>query len=265
MAAPAWGPQEQPWILSWLYAVVGHIRSAVSNATMSESERNLDRMIELGASRLGARLLAAADLDDLDDRLDDVVESPEMTDYGAMMFRVASDLPRPETSDVVGFAGAVSTVLGSSQANMLIEANPLVSAWMMVHQTALVHLEGLPGASSEAEQLLRSVSVSDADLPPEMARALAGALRASVIPLAFVRAMLTGSRLEPWLAHALVERFVGGLREHLRYLASVFPGVVPEDVVPLEDYIDHEAIVNRHSRARYVAKQALLAEQTRRS
>lgn len=93
--------------------------------------------------------------------------------------------------------------------------------------------------------------------------ALAGAFRAGLVLLALGRAAESAESIEPWLALALVERFVAGVHAHLRLLAA-YPGVsVPDDVLPAEDRLDLARIFERHARARAHADRSYEAARAR--
>ncbi|MBX3274856.1 MAG: hypothetical protein KF729_31620 [Sandaracinaceae bacterium] len=81
--------------------------------------------------------------------------------------------------------------------------------------------------------------------------------------LALGRAAESAESIEPWLALALVERFVAGVHAHLRLLAA-YPGVsVPDDVLPAEDRLDLARIFERHARARAHADRSYEAARAR--
>ena len=77
--------------------------------------------------------------------------------------------------------------------------------------------------------------------------------------------MIGEQRVEPWLARALIERFLESAKRHLRMLASI-PGIaVDEAIVPHAERLDLAAIEKRHRRARDVAQRTLQAARMRPS
>src|SRR5439155_5721821 len=75
----------------------------------------------------------------------------------------------------------------------------------------------------------------------EVALSLLGGLKSTVCVLAICSALISQRKLEPWLARAILERWVDGQRRLLRLLASI-PGTnVPRSVVPESQRLDlHE-------------------------
>lgn len=66
----------------------------------------------------------------------------------------------------------------------------------------------------------------------------AGWLRAVVCLLAMAQVVITGRRPEPWLARAIIERWVEGIRAQLRLLASLPGTSVSETLIPNEERLD---------------------------
>ena len=77
--------------------------------------------------------------------------------------------------------------------------------------------------------------------------------RAELVQLALIEAGLAGRALEPWLARALIERFIASVRQHLRFVAALVPDEVPETIVPVSERVDLREMERRHRATREVA------------
>jgi hypothetical protein len=134
---------------------------------------------------------------------------------------------------------------------MLSEVAVELDAWASAQQQAIA-LAGAPGP--EVDHQIFELSLSNPDLPPEVANAIFHSLRAGFCMTAMAHAIAEEQAVEPWLSRALTERLVESIREHLRLLASL-PGVsVATSIVPLAARLDLVAIEARHQRARRTAR-----------
>jgi hypothetical protein len=158
---------------------------------------------------------------------------------------------RRAPTDGGAFAASAEPAVGLAQVRALESSGPLFRAWIAAQRDALSNIpdEALSEAAASLDAVGPSVLTS-AEVPPELASALGGALRAGLCALAIARAIEQGVTLEPWLARALVERFIVGVHAHLCLLAAL-PGVaVPDTVLPVTERLDLDAIAERHRRAR---------------
>jgi len=216
------------------------------------------------ASAFGEPLLSANGVDDLDDRLDEMLGQDDVFHWNVLASQVAKQtLQEPiETSD---FAAAAEPALGAEQVRELERAAPLLDAYFQTQRAVLAALS--PEEVDEARRQMNAVGpavLTNPDVAPEVAASLAGGLQAGLCLLAVARAVLVEQRrIPPWLSHALVERIVAGFRAHLRLLA-VAPGAdVPESVLPAVERLDLETITERHRRARAHAERTYVAARTR--
>lgn len=91
--------------------------------------------------------------------------------------------------------------------------------------------------------------LSDRDVPPRIASTVLGTYYSNACFLAIASAGIARRKLEPWLARAIAERWVQGLRGQLILLSS-FPGThVDEDIVPRDQRLDLEALVRENAEA----------------
>jgi hypothetical protein len=240
--------------LPWLTSLWRDLRRLVADASATKEERELLHLIEYAASRHGDVLLSAADLDELDDRLDDLLGDSEVLRWNTLVMPLALSTLRAERPDPAAFAASAESALGHAQVVTLEASGSLLEAWMETQRAALASIAD--EVAIEAAVALDAVGPSvltSPDVPPEVAEAFGGALRAGLCTLAIARAIEQRVNVEPWLAHALVARFIAGVRAHLRLLAALPGAQVPEAVLPLTERLDLKAIAERHRRARALA------------
>lgn len=241
-------------LLPWLTSLAKKLRIAVLGHTATSEERELLGLIEFVGARFGESLLRASSLDDLDERLDDLVGSPDALYCTALLARLvpAANISEPVSAE--DFADVVRGRLGDAQGRLLVESRDVLDAWLDAQRqvvSLIVHVQ-LP----EPEQIF-AFSLASPDIPTEVAELIFHSLRASYCSLAVAQVMATDQRIEPWLARGLVERLVESARKHLRLLAS-FPGVsVDEAIVPASAKLDLKGIESRHELARAAARRSL--------
>jgi len=251
-------------LVPWLAALWRDLRRAVENATATKEERELLLLLDYATSKLGDVLLGATDLDDLDDRLDALLDDPDVFHWNALATGLASAMVARPAVPAEAFASACEPLVGPTPARVLVNAAPLLDAWMRAQHMALSTIDAdMTREAAHAVEALGPAILTSPTVPAEVSSALAGALRAGLVLLALERAAQSAKSIEPWLALALVERFVAGVHAHLRLLAA-YPGVsVPEDVLPASDRLDLERIFARHARARAHANRSYEAARAR--
>jgi hypothetical protein len=194
--------------------------------TTPEEERLLD-VIRNGTRRIGAPVLAVAELSELDPTLDEYILAPELATIireSAQLVSFAAVEARLSTAEMWP---KVEEAIGAGCAKRFEEIYPLVRAIVsMTFQLIDVN----PGAL-EDERDFRDV-IYDLTIPSPVRECLRAALRGDVATLGVAAAMEMNVRVAPWLAHALVERIVRGTYERTRLLASV-PGILcPASLIP---------------------------------
>lgn len=250
-------------LVPWLAALWRDLRRAVENATATKEERELLLLLDYAASKLGDVLLGATDLDDLDDRLDALLDDPDMFHWNALATRLASAMAARPAVPAQVFASACEPLVGPTPARLLADAAPLLDAWMRSQRMVLATDADTTSQAVHAAEALGPAILTSPTVPAEVSSALAGAFRAGLVLLALGRAAESAKSIEPWLALAFVERFVAGVHAHLRLLAA-FPGVsVPDDVLPASERLDLEHIFERHARARAHADRSYEAARAR--
>lgn len=240
-----------------LRRLLGAVRNWLSAASLDSSEEEGLRLLQFAASRFGDKLLRAGSRDDLDDRLDELLDDPSFHHVAALMGG-GIDWERVEVIEDAAWPDAFQRAVGAGQLPLLDEADRLMAAWAREIRRLASELAAGSGMPAAEEVARRSpVLLTSPDVPPELAMATAGGLRASATMLAFVWAAAHGHPIEPWLSRALAERLVAGLRANLRLLASMPGSEVDESIVALDQRWDLEAIARRHALARQHAEKSL--------
>lgn len=250
-------------VVPWLVSLWRKLRATVEGHQATNEEQRVLHLIEYVTSTIGGPVLAASDVDDLDDRLDSIIGSEAL--LGSTQYLLAQHLPLFETAEpltTTRIATAVSDSLGAAQARALTEAQPMLDAWLSAQRQGIARYTA---EMSTRTGRRRDPDLASPELPAEVAECLFHALRATVCILAIARAVIGEQRVEPWLARALTERFLESARQHLRMLASIPGIVVDEAIVPHAERLDLAAIEARHRRARDVAQRTLGAARMRPS
>ncbi|MBX3155003.1 MAG: hypothetical protein KF773_03310 [Deltaproteobacteria bacterium] len=241
-------------LLPWLSSLAKQLRTAVLGRTATNEERELLSLIEFAAVRFGGELLRAESLDDLDERLDELVGSPDAIHCTALLARLVPVANISEPVSTEDFADAVRERLGDAQVRLLVQSKRVIDAWLDAQLQVVALIAHEPPIESER---IFAFSLASADIPTDAAEIIFNGLRASFCVLAIAQAMSTEQKVEPWLARALVECLVVSATTHLRMLASI-PGVtVDEAIVPPSAKLDLNAIERRHERVRAAARRGL--------
>jgi hypothetical protein len=123
---------------------------------------------------------------------------------------------------------------------------------MFAHMIAL-HGRELFAAAFE-QQSITLISY-DSTIPSDVRLAFLERLESSASLLGIFQAMVCRTRVEPWLALALAEKFRDGLRAHLCLLAAMSTslgipeGLIPETLVPRSARLDLGALERRRQAA----------------
>jgi hypothetical protein len=183
---------------------------------------------------------------DLDDRLDALLDDPDVFHWNARATGLASAMVARPAVHAEAFANACEPLVGPTPARVLVNAAPLLDAWMRAQHMVLTTMDAdMTREAAHAAEALGPAILTSPSVPAEVSSALAGAFRAGLVLLALGRAAESAKSIEPWLALALVARLVAGVQAHLRLLAA-YPGVsVPDDVL----LADARRALRRQSRA----------------
>lgn len=207
----------------------------VRRAAMSEEDRGLLELVRRGSETVGARLLDAASLDDLAERVQEAILSPELQQVSRHAARAMPLALLEQTAAFREASPEVVRVLGEGPAKRLVELDSLGRAAASVLFQLLATLG--PDALGAVDDDPLAI-VYDATIPSCVGRCILQGLRADACTLALTRAVERGERPAPWLMRALVDRLVDGQRDRLRLLASI-PGVsVPFEIIPEDQRFD---------------------------
>ena len=214
---------------------------------LSEVQRHF---IAESAARVGDPILASADLDDFACRLEEVMEGPDFRDWLRMLRGLVTK------KDIHALATECS-----EPSRDLVEK--FGCEWLLADGFRLVHAIAIAALSLESlEDFLTSKDeiasnedplafLADPEVPVPIARVLLTSFQGTACFPAILRATTVG-RPPAWLARAIAETWVRGLRADLRLLASIPGAEVSEELVPREERIDLQ-------RAARTAKMADLA------
>jgi hypothetical protein len=245
-------------VVSQLAPLWQPLRALAERPTATAEEEQALHLIEYLTSRFGAPLLAAGTLDELDDELDELVDSHDVLHCTALLTRYAALFERSETVSAARFADVVGESLGDEEGRAISDARQIMDAWLDAQRQAAALYAGR--IEDDSGQLH---SLASAEIPAELAQSVFHSRRAVLCCIAIARAIYVAEPVEPWLAHGLIERLVTSAKEHLRLLASL-PGVtVDEAIVPPGSRLDLAAMEARHRRAQATSQRALELARTR--
>jgi hypothetical protein len=244
VAAPTPFPGVAPWLASFWQRIQND-----NDIEPTPTEVQADRLVEYAAQRFGSQLLKAADIDDLDDRLDELVSAPGIAHLNGLMADDALPSEPLDRSSVKALAEAMGDVLGAASGQAVADAQPLLDAWLDA-QRQLGTLLAQAKAQREIPPASKPLSLYDPDVPVEFLRAAFHNLRGGLCGLAILYAIMEGQPVEPWLAEALTKRLIESAFEHLRLLASIPEITVSETAMPRHERLDLARVVERHQRER---------------
>lgn len=220
----------------WLAVILRKLRQAL----LSDEEKRLLHLVEFAGATFGAPLLEASDIEDLERRLDEQIERPEMNNLLGLMTAsfpaVVFETP-PAAPDV---AAATASILGEGLQGLLREGFRLSEAIAMA-AGCWTRSQSPSALQTVAEQLSANKPLrflEDPSVPPDVAATWLAGLRANVLMFALMSALISPQRPEPWLLRSIAEQWVHNERLYLRFLASVPEAQVPLDIVPAEERMD---------------------------
>lgn len=241
--------------MSWLASLWRQLKALVDSHEATQEDVDMLYTIEIVTERCGKPLLKASSLDDLDDRIDELIDSPETYRSNMLLTKYASRLLAPELASAGTFADAVGDVLGEAQGRTIAQAHRLIDAWLDAQRQVLPLSDAQHQASTSIPPEVNqddnhgNLSITGADIPADIALLIYHGIRANLCSLAITR-MAIEDTSEPWLAKALTDRLIESARQHLRFLASIPGIVVDEAIIPLSERLDLDELSTRHQRAK---------------
>jgi hypothetical protein len=193
-------------------------------------------------SYIGRVLLSAASTDDLDDRIDDLLDDPKYHEY---MERLAADAPAHSVVRRLAEKPAppkdrmpnVTRVVGEA---IMKACDRLLAATLRANAAAIAGIDEM------------TVDSTDTDigfgLPSDVVRAIYGYQVASAA-IYGLRAADNANAADWIVWHLIEKKLMGGLKDYLRLLAGI-PGVdVPFDLIPASERIEFASLVARSAAA----------------
>lgn len=238
----------------WIDLILRRVRHAL----MTDEEKHTLELAEFGAAAFGRPLLEASDLDELDNRLDMLLESSELAAYYVQILsRLPPKKDEPQPTLPVTAQDIASLGIGASESfaaalNLsvrILQIRPqLIQRIEPIQTTQVIH--------SIRDANLLSLCL-DRSVPSEIGLILFKWFCAELCSLAFCEMVMSKRRVEPWLALAIADRWVDGAQKYLRLMAS-FPGVdVPVEWVPQSERLDLPRIFVEHYDERQRIKRLL--------
>jgi len=253
--------------MSWLASLWRQLRALADSHEATQEDVDMLHTIEIAAERCGKPLLEATSLDDLDDRIDELIDSPEIYQSNKLLTKYAPRLMAPEMASASAFADAVGDILGEAQGRTIAQAHRLIDAWLDAQRQALAGFEAHQASVSVPPEVAQddshsvNLSLTNADFPADVAVLIYHGIRANLCSFAITYIAIKGAS-EPWIAKALTDRIVESVRQHLRFLASIPGVVVDEAIVPRSERLDLDAVFERHQLARETYRRELEAART---
>ena len=209
----------------------------------SAEDRMLLALVEKSAPVLGGIVLGAKDLSDLDGRFDEALDRPEFSEFLAGIAKVVPILASLlDDSALTVELESLASVLGDGLRAKLREGDAIIVELVRCFGRLAPAPGDLAAALSSAERGRPLAFLEDPTIPLPIARALLDSLKLQVAMLAIGETAGRRARPEPWLALALAERLVRGLRAQLVLLALIPGANVRQEVLPREMRIDPAVI-----------------------
>lgn len=222
---------------AWLEPLLAIVSRKIRRALLSEQARNLIRLMEFTAGEIGGPLLLAQSLDELDARIDDALDDRRLV----LSFQLGqASMPKElieEDDSASTVAASMSDSLGSGCEELLHKGSILMVEMARAMRTVMQEEQAPVEIPSSPLHFL-----ADPKVPSQVARCLVGGLRSSVCLLAMVQVTVTERRPAPWLMRAIIERWVDGLHQFMRLIASSPTLDIPASIIPLADRFNVEKL-----------------------
>jgi hypothetical protein len=234
-----------PPTAAWSAPLFTVVASNVPAAYLSDDVKQLVSRVRAMAHTIGSPIAAARTLDDLDAAIEAGIENGSLDlaqQLGQMT--IPSDLVADARTSSDDFASAMLQGLDAKPAlaeRLRLGVSYTADVILPTMQRALEQCEvPLQGSPPDPLHFLHDRTLSVAQM-----RSFYGGASSTVCLLAL--AEIAGSAKKPpqWIVEAIVERWVDGLYQFLRLLASIPGQTIPESVVPLNDRFDLEEHLHR--------------------
>lgn len=242
---------------SMLALIMQKIAQAISrDAAQSPPElRPLLQTMRDSCTFVGQQVLSASSQDDLDARIDKVLESPLLW----MGFnRLLEELNRTGVGKFLRDVVAVETtdnlsMIGDGQKALAAEADRLVDVMFDALSQIVLAAEQHASAGLPVSLTFDAIDPDDplallSTAAPAVGSALLNSFRMNVLVLALIDAR-TRDRIDPWLAHALAERFVRSLKSYLALLTALPYVSIPSEAFSMSERLNLEQIEVKHAKS----------------
>lgn len=236
---------------SGVAAMIAMARLASSEMPMPPEVATYLHLVRFAVEKLGRPLLKASDADDLAARIESALEDPDRPLIEGLLAGATTPELLEQVASARGDYKQVVEAMGTVNEGRMREGMRYLKTLL---QVARLLSEAHGVMLSEATRSLAAKPplffLESEDVHPQIAKCLLACLEGSICWLAIAAVINDGDLLpEPWLAEAIVERWVRANKLYLRLLASVPETKVPEDVIPLADRFDLGALEAEQSQA----------------
>jgi len=232
---------------NWLMRIPRWLKAA----SLSPVEQELLAAARHAALVVGAPVLSAGSVDELNERLDEQVQSAalisfiqrttELTTLDVIIEFSRQQQPTP---------AAMIDALGDGPASIIAKASKLEAAALSALVQMLPYL-GPDAVANGTREFVQEYSraLYSSEIPSTIQRGILSGMRSSVAGIAIGHALFSARRLDPWMAQHLAQSYRDGLFQYVRVLAA-FPFVnIPEEVLSLDERLDLRALEVSHSAA----------------
>jgi len=209
----------------------------------------------LAANSVGRSLLDAQDATDLEIRFDAALEDEALTrSLGLLTSELDQDPGRAESLP------SLLGILPPEQAARIKEQKPLFAEWVRLRQR-LARMMGAPPATPAFPPASLAETFYNPQEPPEVSLLRLSAVRGDIATFALAAAVIRKHPLPAWMAEALTDALIAGVRSGAILMAS-FPALKADPaIIPRSDRLDLVAAFQQNLRAERGAQMlALLAD-----
>ena len=200
----------------------------LGRAASKASDASLDRLMRFAIGEVGGVLLAAQSVDDLEDRLDEIIFGNKLYHINALTIDAVRGRAIDTSADASAAIGRVFVGVLEPIALASFQSNAkMFEVWLRAQMRLLQALD----APAQPPEMAGPWLLTDHRVPVEIAQVMADTLRASACLLALALAADDGRVIRPDIARALVSRLVAGAQSHLRLLAAIPQAEVPAGFV----------------------------------
>lgn len=186
-------------------------------------------LISDATERFGSRVLGATDIEDLDERIDSVIDDP---DYAGTNVFIVQILIHDALMRIVQ-----RSIVETEHLSMIRESKDLSDELSRQLMGRADFIDG--------ERIFPAILLDDR-VPVPIRKVIFAMYRSSVASLGLAKAVHDKHVLDTWLSRAICERIRDGLRQHIALAASLPGTSVPVSVIPASERMDLATIYEQH-------------------